>query len=72
MEEESKILVAIARLEEKYDKLDEDMKNVVTKIDECMVNSNECSQKNFKYTISTLLSTIAAVFGWSLYLKGVI
>ena len=72
MEEESKILVAIARLEEKYDKLDEDMKNVVTKIEECMVNSNECSQKNFKYMVSTLLATITAVFGWSLYLKGVI
>lgn len=72
MSEESKILVAIARLEEKYENLDEDMKNVIIKIEECMVKSDECTQKNFKYMVSTLLATIAAVFGWALYFKGVI
>ena len=63
--EESKILVAIAKLETNYKNLDEDMKNVVKKID-------ECTKRNFQYMMSTLLASIAAVFGWALFLKGMI
>ena len=63
--EESKILVAIAKLETNYKHLDEDMKNVVLKID-------ECTKRNFQYMMTTLLATVAAVFGWALLLRGVI
>lgn len=63
--EESKILVAIAKLETNYKHLDEDMKNVVMKID-------ECTKRNFQYMMTTLLATVAAVFGWALFLRGVI
>ena len=68
----SKILVAIARLEEKYDNLDEDMKIVVLKIDDCMKMNAECNSNNFKYMVTTILGTVAAIFGWSLYFKGVL
>lgn len=61
--EESKILVAIAKLEVKYNNLDEDMKSVVSKID-------ECTKRNFQYMITTLIATVAAVFGWVLFLEG--
>ena len=70
--EESKILVAIAKLETNYKNLEEDMKNVIIKIEECMTKSDVCAQKNFKYMVTTLLASITAVFGWSLYFKGVI
>ena len=63
--EESKILVAIAKLETNYKHLDEDMKNVITKID-------DCTKRNFQYMMTTLLASIAAVFGWALFLRGVI
>lgn len=63
--EESKILVAIAKLETNYKHLDEDMKNVVMKID-------ECTKRNFQYMMTTLLATVAAVFGWAMFLKGII
>lgn len=66
----SKILVAIARLEEKYDNLDDDMKIVVLKIDDCMKMNAECNSTNFKYMVTTILGTVAAIFGWSLYFKG--
>lgn len=69
--EESKILVAIARLEEKYDKLDEDMKTVVNRIEDCMSKNEECTKKNFQYVITTLIATITALFGWTLYLRGI-
>lgn len=70
MKEESKILVAVARLEEKYDKLDDDMKSVISKIDNCMKKSDECAKKNFQYMMSTVLATITAIFGWLLYFEG--
>lgn len=70
--ETSEILVAIARLEEKYDNLDEDMKNVIIKIEECMSKNDECSKKNFQYMITTLLASLTAIFGWALYFRGII
>ena len=72
MEEESKILIAIAKLETNYKNLEEDMKNVVTKIDECMIRSDECTQKNFKYILTTSVAILTGLFGWALFLNGVI
>ena len=63
IQEESKILVAIAQLETNYKHLDNDMKSVVAKID-------ECTKRNFQYMITTLIATVAAVFGWVLFLEG--
>ena len=63
--EVTQILVAIANLQTDYKHLDEDMKSVVTKID-------ECTKRNFQYMMTTLLSTIAAVFGWALFIEGML
>ncbi len=68
--EESKILVSIARLEEKYDKLDEDMRSVVLKIEECMSKSVECNQKTFKWAFTTVLSITFGTLGWIAYIIG--
>lgn len=70
--EESEILVAIAKLETNYKNLDEDMKNVIIKIEDCMIMNAECSRKTFQYMVTTIIGTVAAIFGWTLYFQGAI
>ncbi|MCK4329912.1 hypothetical protein KAX02_08720 [candidate division WOR-3 bacterium] len=72
IQEESKILVAIAKLETKYNNLDEDVKTLTSRIDQCMTKNEECVRKNFQYIITTLIAAITALFGWGLLLKGII
>ena len=70
--DESKILVAIARLQEKSDHLNDEMGKLSLRLDECVNETRVCTRNNFRYMVSTLIASTAALFGWALFIKGLI
>ena len=76
--EESKILVAIARLEEKHEHLEsyifkdlkQDIERLCNKVTNCMEKAEECSRRNLKWMVATLLSLTVGSFGWIAYILG--
>ena len=76
--EESKILVAIAHLEEKHEHLEsyifkdlkKDIERLCNKVTDCMEKAEECSRRNFKWMVATLISVTAGSLGWIAFLLG--
>lgn len=76
--EESKILVAIARLEEKHEHLETyifkdlkaDIERLCNKVTECMEKAEECSRRNLKWMVGCLISVVAASLGWAAFFLG--
>ena len=76
--EESAILVAIAELKVKnehlelyiYKELKPDIERLCNKVTTCMERAEECSRRNFKWMVATLVSVTAGSLGWIAFLIG--
>jgi len=68
-EDKEEILVAIARLEEKnehlegyiYKELKPDIEKLCNKVESCMKKADECYHKNFKWMVTTAITTAIAI-----------
>ena len=76
--DESKILVAIAELKRDskhledyiYKEMKPDIERLCNKVTKCMEKAEECSRRNFKWAVATLISITAASIGWLAFLLG--
>ena len=76
--EESRILVAIAELKRDskhledyiYKEMKPDIEHLCNKVTNCMEKAEECSRRNIKWMVATLLSITAGSFGWIAFLLG--
>lgn len=76
--EESAILVAIAELKVKnehlelyiYKELKPDIERLCDKVTNCMEKAEECSRRNLKWVVATLISVTAGSLGWIAFLIG--
>ena len=74
--EESKILVAIAELKRDskhledyiYKEMKPDIEKLCKKVTNCMEKAEECSRRNLKWMIATLISITAGSLGWIAFL----
>lgn len=76
--EESKILVAIARLQEKQEHLETyvfkdlkaDIEKLCSEVTQCMEKAEDCSRRNFKWAVATIISITAATVSFTAYILG--
>ena len=69
MDDKQEILVAIARLEEKnehlesyiYKELKPDIAKLCSRVEKCTKNAAECYNKNLKWMVATLVTSIIAI-----------
>ena len=76
--EESRILVAIAELKRDskhledyiYKEMKPDIEKLCDKVTHCMEKAEDCSRRNFKWAIATIISITAATLGWAAFILG--